>query len=466
MVKLKTYSLVAVLLLFSWGVSQATETVNDVSRLNPVVMQRVIVPRTTDEVVAAVRTHAGPIAIGGGRYSMGGQTAEAQGIQLDMRQLNQLVAFDPAHKEITVQAGMTWRSVQELIDPYDLSVSVMQTYNNFTVGGSLSVNAHGRYVSSGPLVSTVKRIHLVLADGILVEASPTEHEDLFYGALGGYGSLGVIVDATLALADNVKVERQSVVMPLKDYSAYFANHIKGHPEVVFHNADLYPNDFDEVRATSYVRTDKPLTDQDRLIPLDRSYAKQRWIFRLISDWPAGKFLRQHLIDPWIFSGSCVEWRNHEASYRAEELEPVSREQSTYVLEEYFVPMDRLGSFVERMRAVLKHYQVNAINVSIRPAERDPGTYLAWAKTDVFALVLYYKQGTTAPERQHVGVWTRALIDASLAEQGSYYLPYQVWATPEQFYAAYPSAHKLFALKRAVDPTHKFRNRLLDTYDPD
>ena len=41
----------------------------------------------------------------------------------------------------------------------------------------------------------------------------------------------------------------------------------------------------------------------------------------------------------------------------------------------------------------------------------------------------------------VAVWTRDLIDAALASHGTYYLPYQVIATPG----------------------HKFRNRLLDAY---
>jgi FAD/FMN-containing dehydrogenase len=40
----------------------------------------------------------------------------------------------------------------------------MQSYDNFTVGGSLSVNAHGRYVGLGPIVLSVKSIRLVLAD--------------------------------------------------------------------------------------------------------------------------------------------------------------------------------------------------------------------------------------------------------------------------------------------------------------
>src|SRR5688572_29950416 len=49
--------------------------VNDITGLNPVPLEGVIVPTTVEEIVEAVRTHEGPIAIGGGRYSMGGQTA-------------------------------------------------------------------------------------------------------------------------------------------------------------------------------------------------------------------------------------------------------------------------------------------------------------------------------------------------------------------------------------------------------
>jgi hypothetical protein len=42
--------------------------------------------------------------------------------------------------------------------------------------------------------------------------------------------------------------------------------------------------------------------------------------------------------------------------------------------------------------------------------------------------------------------------------GSYYLPYQILATEEQFEAAYPRAGEFFELKRRVDPFNKFRNR--------
>src|SRR5205807_573492 len=126
---------------------------------------QVLTPRTIDEVVAAVKSHPGPISIGGGRYSMGGQTATEKALQIDMRQFDKVIRFSREKKEITVQSGITWRKIQSFIDPHDLSLQIMQTYSNFTVGGSLSVNVHGRYIGQGPLVFSVKSIRIVLPDG-------------------------------------------------------------------------------------------------------------------------------------------------------------------------------------------------------------------------------------------------------------------------------------------------------------
>ena len=146
-----------------------------------------------------------------------------------------------------------------------------------------------------------------------------------------------------------------------------------------------------------------------------------------------------------------------------ELEPASRAGSTYVLQEYFVPVGRFDDFVPLMRDVLRQHDVNMLNISIRHANPDPGTLLAWARSEVFAFVLYYKQGTSAAAREAVRVWTRELVDAVLSLDGSYYLPYQVHATREQFLQAYPRAPEFFALKARLDPTNKFRNTLWDAY---
>ncbi len=93
----------------------------------------------------------------------------------------------------------------------------MQTYANFTVGGSLSVNVHGRYIGEGPLVRSVESIKVVLADGSLVQASPSHNSEIFYGAIGGYGGLGAIVEATLQLVPNERIERRVTPMATSDY---------------------------------------------------------------------------------------------------------------------------------------------------------------------------------------------------------------------------------------------------------
>lgn len=440
-----------------------TTIVNDVSQLNPIEVREVIAPTTLQQIIATVRDSPGPISIGGGRYSMGGQTATRGAIQIDMRKFDKVVAFSREKKEITVEAGITWRKLQEYIDPYDLSVQIMQSYANFTVGGALSVNAHGRYVGQGPEVLAVKSIRMVLPSGDLIDADPNKNSEVFFGAIGGYGALGVIVEATLRLTDNVRVEEQSVVMPLTRYPEFFSRNIRGNPKVVFHNANIYPDAFETVRATSYVQTDKPVTVTERLVPSDQDYRKEHWVISVVSEWPGGKWIRRHIFDPLEYRGSCVEWRNYEASYDVRSLEPASRLASTYVLQEYFVPVGQFTAFTTQMTKILNRHHVNALNVSIRHANADPGTLLAWARSEVFAFVIYFKQGTSETDRHEVTAWTRELIDAAITQGGAYYLPYQIVATEEQFRRAYPRANEFFALKQRLDPTDKFRNQLWDTY---
>ncbi len=446
--------------------SRLHETVvNDITQLNPVPMAGVVTPRSVDDIAAAIKGSSGPISIGGGRYSMGGQTAIDHGLQLDMREFRKVVAFDAGEREITVQPGITWREVQEHIDPYDLSVKIMQTYANFTVGGSLSVNVHGRYIGHGPIISSVKAIKLVLADGSLVTASRDENPELFFAAIGGYGGIGVIAEATLELVANTRVGRQTAVLPVTEYAAHFATAIRDNTDVVFHNADIYPPAFETVRDVSWYVTDEDLTIEERLIAIDETYW---WLPKLLNFSNAsgfGKWMRESVFEPVYYAFDRVAWRNWEASYDVRELGEGDRSKKTWVLQEYFIPVENFDSFVPKMRDIFTKHEVDVVNVSIRHALPDPDSYLSWARNEVFAFVVYHSQGTTAADKQAVGVWTREMIDAILSEGGAYYLPYQPHATVDQFRAAYPNADRYFAVKREVDPDNRFQNKLWEKYYP-
>ncbi|RKR08286.1 FAD/FMN-containing dehydrogenase [Flavobacterium sp. 90] len=441
------------------------KTLNDITQINPIQANKIIRPKTENEIIDAIKNTTGPISIGGGKYSMGGQTAFENSLHIDMRSFNKIVKIDTTKKQITVQAGIRWRDIQKVIDPLNLSIKIMQTYSNFTVGGAISVNCHGRYIGHGPIISSVLELKIITAKGDIIIANREVNQEVFNAAIGGYGGIGVIAEATLQLVDNEKVERFHQVMDIEDYKAYFDKNIRNNTNVVFQNGNLYPPKYDKIMSISWEKTTKPLTDTERLIPEDENYLLESRVSGMVSWGNSGKWIREYTIDPLFYFPEIVRWRNKEASYDVKELEPASREKETYVLQEYFIPVENIKSFIPKMSAIFQNNKVNVINVSLRHALPDHESYLSWANKEVFAFVIYYKQGTNQEAKDEVKKWTLEMTDAILSENGTWYLPYQPHATIEQFQKGYPNSAKYFEIKNKLDPDQRFTNKLLDKYNP-
>jgi FAD/FMN-containing dehydrogenase len=439
--------------------------IENVTRLYPVEVARVVTPRSTDEVKAALASWPGAVAVGGGRFSMGGQVAVRGGLHVDMRQLSGLVWLRPEAGAVRVQAGMLWRDLQDLLDPQGLAVRIMQSYSNFTVGGSVSVNCHGRYVGLGPVGHSIRALQLVTATGDVLEVGPQSRPELFSAAIGGYGAVGVITEVELDLAPNVRIQRRVTPVPLRDYAEHFRRFVLTDPTAVLHNADLLPPDFAEPVCVTWHRVgdDVALTEPERLVPRGRSYALEQNVIFALTELPGGARLRERVVHPLLMRPQVVKWLNHEASLDVAELEPRTRAVSTYVLQEYFIPESNFLGFAQEMARLLRRRNVEALNVSIRHSPRDRVSALPWAPEDVFSFVLYYKQRTWPRARAEVGAWTRELIALALRHGGRYYLPYQLHATVEQFNAAYPEADRLRRIKQQVDPAGKLSNELWRKY---
>lgn len=436
-------------------------TVCNVTHLYSIPMERIVEVRDVDDIRRALRSWEGAVSIGGGRYSMGGQTAIASGLQLDMRGLRGLVHLDAERRTVRVQAGMRWRALQALIDPYGLAVRTMQSFSNFTVGGAISVNCHGRYVGHGPIVSSVRALQLVMADGEVLEATPVQNAELFHAAIGGYGGVGVVTEVELALDENFSIERSTARVRLEDYPSWFRQTVASDPSALLHNADLLPADFSQPYCVTWRRSSKALTEQTRLRAIGGRHLKEQVALWAMTELPGGTAVRRGLVQP-LQDRPAVVWRNYEASLDVTVLEPANRNGSTYVLQEYFVPERHFVAFARQMAALLQNASTGTLNVSIRHAPADTHTLMAWAREDVFSFVVYYKQ-STAPQAQHaVAAWTRAMIALALAHGGSYYLPYQLHATREQFASAYPRAAEFRALRQSIG-ANRLRNTLWESY---
>jgi FAD/FMN-containing dehydrogenase len=437
--------------------------VENITRLYPVRVGRIVLPRSTEHVRTALAEWPGQVSIGGARCSMGGQIALRDSLHLDLRALSGLVWLKPDEARVRVQAGMRWRELQDLIDPHDLSVRTMQSYANFTIGGSVSVNVHGRYLGHGPISGSIRALQLVLADGRVVETSPHENADWFHAAIGGFGALGIITEVELDLDRNCRLQRHVVRVPLADYPDWFLSEIRGDATVLLHNADLYPRAFDSPVAITWKRCELPLTQTARLRPANAKYVAQRSAIWAVTELPGGRAAREHVISPLQLKNPEVVWRNYEASLDIDELRPFSHFVSTYALQEYFVPVGSFQSFAAAVARILRRSRAEALNLSIRHSPADPHSLMTWAREDVFCFVIYYKQRVLTASQRRVGDWTRELIAAALDHGGSYYLPYQLHATLEQFRRSYPRADDFARFKAQIDPSGRFSNEMWRKY---
>lgn len=245
---------------------------NDISQLEATRVASIVPIRALSDIQEALN-QPGWISVAGGRFSMGGQTSADQSRQLDCALYNQLIHLDAAAKVVRVQAGMRWRDLQEILDPHNLSVKVMQSFSNFSIGGSVSVNCHGRYVGNGSIASTVRALQIVLPNGEVLETSRAQNSDLFAAAIGGYGLMGIISEVELDVVDNTTLERKIDSVALEEYPAWFAQ-LKNDPTVVMHNADLTPPLLQPTHCR-YLPHQHKRTDRPPKIVAPHSFIRQR-----------------------------------------------------------------------------------------------------------------------------------------------------------------------------------------------
>lgn len=456
--------ILSILLAFFTQVSTLeAQTTNDRSTLNKTTIQEIVSPKTIKELQELIKIKKGPFSIAGARCSQGGQTIASNGIVIDMCHLNQIIKFDPFNKLIAVQTGATWRDIQQFIDPYNLSIKVMQSYCDFSVGGSLSVNAHGRYLRYGPLIETVQQIKIVIADGSLQTASRAQNPSLFKAAIGGYGGVGIIVEVTLELANNTKLEQKCALIPMENYFEFFKNTIESNTSAVLHNGDLYPPFYNTILSSTWHTTNKPLTISDRLKAKPTTNVSQILKLGSIRRFTVGQKIRSSIVAPQTLQCQPVVWRNYEAGYGIDELY-CPQYFSTDLLQEYFIPIDKCRAFIQDMSAIFTKHKVNVLNISLRHIPPNRESYLSWSlDKKAFAFVIYYEQRKFPSSLKHADRWTQELIDAALRYQGTFYLPYLKHATQEQFKNAYPNSTEFFKIKKQYDPHTIFQNALLNKY---
>lgn len=401
------------------------------------------------------------ISIGGARHSMGRQSLNRGGIYIDTTGFNAM-KLDEASNTLKVQAGARWKDIIAYLHPFNRAVSVMQTNHDFSVGGTLSVNAHGWQFGMGPFGSTVQAFDLMLADGIIKHCSPTENAELFGLVIGGYGLFGIILDVWLDVVPNEvyrSTHKMADLNELVDVWNGLAQ--KDNVQMLYGRLSVDPGDlFGEVLLTGYspIPWDKPIP------PLVQPKAGklQRTVFRGSVESDFGKKLRWTL-EKWAGGEASGTYPRSVLQNEPVELFANRDPERTDILHEYFVPQAQVVSFIKQAASIVSSCETDLLNVTVRSVNEDKRSVLRYADQDMFALVMLFNYERTLKADEKMRSCTVELIDAALAHSGRYYLPYRLHATQKQFEKAYPQAQTFFNAKAKWDPDTVFQSGFYRTY---
>ncbi len=453
---------------------------NDASCLNKTPVYGVVTINTSEDVKNALhfaRENKLKVTSAGQQHSMGGQSFSPGGLILNMKNFKEM-KLNAATKTLTVSGGAIWADVQEYLDKNGFSVKAMQSINIFTVGGTLSVNAHGVAHDPGQIGPTVKKLKVMKSDGTIVEASPTQNSELFNHAIGGYGLFGVILEADLEVVPNEVYTWSTDYIDYREFPDFYQKNIAGNPKLglIYARISVSPNSYlTETAVHQFHKTEwrEPIPD---LLP-----ASQNWINRLVINYSkTGDFGRR---TRWWLEKN-FEPRFHNCITRNQAMAPnemciVSRNQEMYdamgylknrlpdtdILQEYFIPPEKMPAFIDGLRSTVTKNKANLLNITIRIVHKDTITALPYATDDRFAFVLYFNQKVNDQDSAILKKTTDDLIDLALNLGGTFYLPYQLYYSPEQLRAAYPEIDTFFATKNKYDPEGLFTNQWYQKYGP-
>lgn len=459
--------------------SQMGGSINDVTCLNKTDIFGIVEVKSVEDigkVLAFARDNGLTVTAAGVRHSMGGQAFRKGGVVLDMRRFN-AIRVNADAKTVTVQPGATWHDIQNVLHPR-FAVKAMQSTDIFTVGGSISVNAHGMDHQSGAMARSIRAMRVMLADGSVQDVSRERNRELFDLVVGGYGLFGIILEAELDIVDNAIYRTGRRTLDYKDFPAVFAREIAPDKNIalMYGHLSTAPSSFlREMLIYTYTKADdanvarKDLGDIAgiRMRRLVFNLSKKGGFFQELK-WFSEKHIEHRMENCTVTrtraigSGeACLVNRNDPMHDSVPYLRNALR-NDTDILHEYFVPRERLAPFIDEMREVLLANKTNLLNASVRVVDQEDN-FLTYAPRPSFSVVLYINQTADDEGNAKMRKLTQELIDLTQRHGGRYFLPYQLYASAEQLKAAYPQVRDFFAARKKYDPAGVFSNTFAQKY---
>ena len=414
---------------------------------------RVAVPRSTEDVAAAVRDAAAAgltVRMRGTGHSFTG-AALTDGVLLDPSGLTGVRSVDPGAGLVTVEAGLPLAALNELLAGRGLALTNMGDIAVQTVSGAIQTGTHGTGRDSGAIAAQVRALELVLADGtvrtVAADSADEADRDLFHAARVGLGALGVVTAVTFRVEPAFLLRAREEPMPLEDVLAGYEDLVAGNEHFEFYW-------FPHTGSTSVKRNNRvpgpvaPLGRfrawfDDEFVANDVFGVTNRINARLPATIPLVNAVATRALGSRTYT---------EASYRVF----ASPRRVRFVEQEYAIPRGALVDAMREIRALIdrRGWRVSfPIEVRVTPPDD------AWLATsygrDTAYVACHMFHRTPSPE-YFAGVEEILVAAGGRPHWGKLHTRDAAY-----FAGAYPRFADFTALRDRLDPERRFTNAYLD-----
>ncbi len=426
-------------------------------------------PGSAAEIAAIVKRSRTGLIAAGGRHAMGGQQMRSDGgALLDLSRMDRVLAVDTESGLVSAEAGICWPALIDGViaaqsgGPVRWGIAQKQTgADSMSLGGALSANIHGRGLLMPPIVADVEDFDLVLADGSLVRCSRMENAELFGLAIGGYGLFGVITRVTLRLSPRRTLRRLVRVIDIEEAVPAAERRISEgflYGDFQF-DIDAHSPDF----LTRGVFCGYcPIEGDPEPPPEQKRLSRDHWLELLTLAHTDKRraftlYAQQYLAtDGQLYKSDTHQLSEYIEDYHTTvDVKTGAACAGSEMITELYVPPERLIEFLRAAAALLIENGTPVIYGTIRLIQPDTDTVLAWARRRYACIIfnLHLDHEPAAIERAADAF--RGLIDLAASMEGSYYLTYHRFASPQQLERCYPRIHEFAAAKRRWDPRGVF-----------
>ncbi len=143
----------------------------------------VVVPRTVDDVTAAVKLchrYDAPLVMRGGGTALAGQTCNVAVVIDCSKYLNRVLEIDPQRRRAIVEPGCVLDTLRNAAEEFHLTFGPdPATHDHNTLGGMLGNNSCGVHsIMAGRTSDNVESLDIVTYDGLRLEVGPTSDAQL------------------------------------------------------------------------------------------------------------------------------------------------------------------------------------------------------------------------------------------------------------------------------------------------